>query len=170
VRLPAVPSKLPWHRFKKAVAEIDDPQGFRQVAEAAGGFDNLGTVVDLARKPGPDKKVFPSVAAVPEADLSKLDRYAHGGSAYKMMPPVFRDTPLAPLAVGGIGAVYEASKALPTYFGSAVAAATDPSYSHDASTSKPSAGNVMSLMRGYADAQAQANAKRLRKLKDVLGF
>ena len=91
-------------------------------------------------------------SAVPPSDLSKLDRYAHGGNAYKMLPPGFRDL-VGPAAVGLTGGAYELSKALPAYFGDVVAAGTDPSYKHAANTSKPALDNWLSLMRGYGDAQ-----------------
>jgi hypothetical protein len=100
----------------------------------------------------------------PKADLSKLDRYAHGGNAYQQIPPIIRDSPLGLAGVGLVGGAYEASKALPAYFGDAVAAGTDPTYAHDANTSKPSLGNWLNLMRGYADAQQQGQAGYLRSL------
>jgi hypothetical protein len=156
-----VPSKLPWEKVKAAFAAFNDPGGYQKITEAAGGFDPLGTVVDEARTGGP---VAPSIAQVPKEELPQLDRYAHGGNAYKMLPPVFRDSPLGLGAVGLVGAGYEASKALPSYLGDVVAAGTDPTYSHDSNTSKPSMANILSLLQGYGDAQAGANAERLKKL------
>jgi hypothetical protein len=156
-----MPSKLSWEKLKSALATVDDPGGYRKIAEQAGGFENLGTVVDEARTGGP---TAPSIASVPKEDLSKLDRYAHGGNAYKFMPPVVRDTPLGLAGTAIVGGAYEASKALPAYFGNAVAAATDPSYSHDPNTSKPSLANWLNLMRGYADAQSQGQAGYLRSV------
>lgn len=152
-----MPSSLPWARLKAAFG----PSEYKKVADTAGGFDHLGTVVDEARTGGP---VAPSISKVPKEDLSKLDRYAHGGNAYKTLPPIIRDSPLGLAGVGVVGGAYEASKALPAYFGDAVAAASDPSYSHDSNTSKPSLGNWINLLQGYADAQNEANAGRLKSL------
>jgi hypothetical protein len=156
-----VPSKLSWEKLKAAFAAIDDPGGYRKITKDAGGFDSLGMVVDEARTGGPTAG---SIKTVPKEDLSKLDRYAHGGSAYATTPPVLRDTPFGLAGVGLVGGAYELSKALPAYFGNAVAAASDPSYAHDSNTSKPSFGNWMNLMRGYADAQSQGQAGYLKSL------
>jgi len=143
-----VPSSLPWHRFKKAVEEAGDPGGFRRAAGAAGGADNLGTVVDEARTGGP---VAGSIKDIPAADLSKLDRYAHGANAYKTLPPVVRDLPGMPLAVTGLGAAYEGAKLFPNVLTRAAGTAGRPDYKHDPTTSKPSAGNVLNLLRGYLE-------------------
>lgn len=142
-----MPKNPAWERVRASIKKaLPDPGGFRAAAVKAGGPDNLGTVVDRRRTAG---EQYDSIAGVPDADLSKIDRYAHGANAAKMIPPGFRLPMMGPVAM--TGAAYELSKLAPNVLTQAAGAAGRDDYKHDPTTSAPSMGNVWNLLRGYLE-------------------